>query len=197
MLQADPGATMNSQYFHGFMLGFTSNCLPASLLGARNTRKSVSRLSEQTGLPSRQTGLPSRSAGLGFDLHPNPSPSPNKPVGAGASPFGKPKSEVSFPAEAPVLRVLGLCDATDAAHARLESFSLIWPTFDYKPEAPAVRLPLVNVLPLRALAGRGMRIHIGTRDQKSFYRHGCAADPSERNLTKKRTTTSFPGQYTL
>ncbi|KAJ7315375.1 hypothetical protein DFH08DRAFT_1086903 [Mycena albidolilacea] len=61
------------------------------------------------------------------------------------------------------------CDATDAAHARLESFSLIWPTFDYKPEAPAARLPLVNVLPLRALAGRGMRIHIGTRDQNSFY----------------------------
>ncbi|KAJ6461797.1 hypothetical protein C8R45DRAFT_1080833 [Mycena sanguinolenta] len=61
------------------------------------------------------------------------------------------------------------CDAPDAAHAKLESFSLIWPTFDYKPEAPAVRLPLVNVFPLRALAGRGMRIHIGTRDQNSFY----------------------------
>ncbi|KAJ6470704.1 hypothetical protein DFH09DRAFT_1008199 [Mycena vulgaris] len=61
------------------------------------------------------------------------------------------------------------CDATDAAHAKLESFSLIWPTFDYKPEAPAARLPLVNVLPLRVLAGRGMRIHIGTRDQNSFY----------------------------
>ncbi|KAJ7220928.1 hypothetical protein GGX14DRAFT_432445, partial [Mycena pura] len=61
------------------------------------------------------------------------------------------------------------CDATDAAHLKLESFSLIWPEFDYRPEAPAVRLPLVNVLPLRALAGRGMRIHIGTRDQNSFY----------------------------
>ncbi|KAJ7030089.1 hypothetical protein C8F04DRAFT_1042727 [Mycena alexandri] len=61
------------------------------------------------------------------------------------------------------------CDATDAAHSKLESFSLIWPTFDYKPEAPVARLPLVNVLPLRALAGRGMRIHIGTRDQNSFY----------------------------
>ncbi|KAJ7208239.1 hypothetical protein GGX14DRAFT_633804 [Mycena pura] len=59
------------------------------------------------------------------------------------------------------------CDATDAAHLKLESFSLIWPKFDY--EAPAVRLPLVNVLPLRALAGRGMRIHIGTHDQNSFY----------------------------
>jgi hypothetical protein len=34
--------------------------------------------------------------GLGFDLHPNPSPSPNKPVGAGASPFCKPKSELSI-----------------------------------------------------------------------------------------------------
>ncbi|KAJ7321905.1 hypothetical protein DFH08DRAFT_818283 [Mycena albidolilacea] len=33
---------------------------------------------------------------LGFDLHPNPSPSPKKPVGAGASPFCKPKSELSF-----------------------------------------------------------------------------------------------------
>ncbi|KAJ6467305.1 hypothetical protein C8R45DRAFT_938661 [Mycena sanguinolenta] len=42
-------------------------------------------------------GLPSRSAGLGFDLHSNPSPSPKKPVGAGASPFGKPKSELSKP----------------------------------------------------------------------------------------------------
>ncbi|KAJ6461744.1 hypothetical protein C8R45DRAFT_530993 [Mycena sanguinolenta] len=61
------------------------------------------------------------------------------------------------------------CNAPDAAHAKLESFSLIWPTFDYRPEAPAARLPLVNVLPLRALAGRGMRIHIGTRDQNSFY----------------------------
>ncbi|KAJ7462567.1 hypothetical protein FB451DRAFT_1267000 [Mycena latifolia] len=61
------------------------------------------------------------------------------------------------------------CDATDAAHAKLESFSLIWPTFDYKPEAPAARLPLVNILPLRALVGRGMRIHIGTRDQNSFH----------------------------
>jgi hypothetical protein len=50
--------------------------------------KPVSWLSEQTGLPSCQTGLPSRSAGLGFDLHPNSSPSPNKP-------FGKPKNEVS------------------------------------------------------------------------------------------------------
>ncbi|KAF7349480.1 F-box domain-containing protein [Mycena sanguinolenta] len=61
------------------------------------------------------------------------------------------------------------CDVTDAAHAKLESFSLIWPTFDYNQEAPTVRLPLVNVLPLRALAGRGMRIHIGTREQNSFY----------------------------
>jgi hypothetical protein len=61
------------------------------------------------------------------------------------------------------------CDATDAAHARLESFSLIWPTFDYNREEPAARLPLMNFLPLRALAGRGMRIHIGTRDQNSFY----------------------------
>jgi hypothetical protein len=75
-------------------------------------RKPVPRLSEQTGLPSHQTGLqadlpglqadlPGLQAdlpGLGFDLHPNPSPSPNKPVGAGASPFGKPKSELSYAA---------------------------------------------------------------------------------------------------
>ncbi|KAJ7772374.1 hypothetical protein B0H16DRAFT_1881024 [Mycena metata] len=61
------------------------------------------------------------------------------------------------------------CDVTDEAHARLESFSLIWPEFDYSSDAPTARLPLVNVLPLRALAGRGMRIHIGTRDQNSFY----------------------------
>ncbi|KAJ6462112.1 hypothetical protein C8R45DRAFT_940926 [Mycena sanguinolenta] len=63
--------------------------------GTRNTLKPVSRLSEQTGLPSHQTGLQADLPGLGFDLHPNPSPSPKKPVGAGASPFGKPKSELS------------------------------------------------------------------------------------------------------
>ncbi|KAJ7241326.1 hypothetical protein B0H12DRAFT_1237051 [Mycena haematopus] len=61
------------------------------------------------------------------------------------------------------------CDARDAAHAKLESFSLIWPEFDYSLNDPFVRLPLVNVLPLRALAARGMRIHIGTPDQNSFY----------------------------
>jgi hypothetical protein len=33
---------------------------------------------------------------LGFDLHPNPSPSPNKPIGTGASWFGKPKSALSL-----------------------------------------------------------------------------------------------------
>ncbi|KAJ6467435.1 hypothetical protein C8R45DRAFT_938775 [Mycena sanguinolenta] len=60
-----------------------------------NTRKPVSRLSEQMGLPSRQTGLQADLPGLGFDLQPNPSPSPNKPVGAGASPFGKPKTSLS------------------------------------------------------------------------------------------------------
>ncbi|KAJ7901150.1 hypothetical protein B0H14DRAFT_2670832 [Mycena olivaceomarginata] len=59
------------------------------------------------------------------------------------------------------------CDARAAAHAKLESFSLIWPT--YESETPVVRLPLLNVLPLRALAARGMRIHIGTREQNSFY----------------------------
>jgi hypothetical protein len=59
------------------------------------------------------------------------------------------------------------CDARDAAQAKLESFSLIWPT--YESETAIVRLPLVNVLPLRALAARGMHIHIGTREQNSFY----------------------------
>ncbi|KAF8217981.1 hypothetical protein K438DRAFT_15775 [Mycena galopus ATCC 62051] len=61
------------------------------------------------------------------------------------------------------------CGAKDAAHAKLESFSLIWPTYYYESEVPVVRLPLVTVLPLRALAARGMRIHIGTRGQNSFY----------------------------
>ncbi|KAJ6586297.1 hypothetical protein DFH09DRAFT_1075253 [Mycena vulgaris] len=66
-----------------------------SVSSHQNTHKPVSRLGEQTGLPSRQTGLQADLPGLGFDLHPNPSPSPNKPVGAGASPFGKPKSALS------------------------------------------------------------------------------------------------------
>ncbi|KAJ7359941.1 hypothetical protein DFH08DRAFT_801699 [Mycena albidolilacea] len=39
------------------------------------------------GLAKPTNGLASRSAGLGFDLHPNTSPSPKKPVGAGTSPF--------------------------------------------------------------------------------------------------------------
>jgi hypothetical protein len=58
-------------------------------------RKPISRLSKQTGLPSHQTGLQADLPGLGFDLHPNPSPSPNKPVGVGASPFCKPKTSLS------------------------------------------------------------------------------------------------------
>ncbi|KAJ6478304.1 hypothetical protein C8R45DRAFT_934067 [Mycena sanguinolenta] len=60
------------------------------------------------------------------------------------------------------------CDVSDAEHARLESFSLIWPKFEI-PDDSVVRLPLLNVDPLRALAARGMRIHIGTRSQNSFY----------------------------
>ncbi|KAJ7772355.1 hypothetical protein B0H16DRAFT_168561 [Mycena metata] len=75
------------------------------------------------------------------------------------------------------------CDVTDEAHARLESFSLIWPEFDYSSDAPTARLPLVNVLPLRALARRGMRIHIGTRDQNSFtdriVRQDCTSFPTD------------------
>ncbi|KAJ6462197.1 hypothetical protein C8R45DRAFT_941007 [Mycena sanguinolenta] len=72
-----------------------SNQLDRALVTS-NTRKPVSRLSEQMGLPSRQTGLQADLPGLGFDLQPNPSPSPNKPVGAGASPFGKPKTSLSI-----------------------------------------------------------------------------------------------------
>jgi hypothetical protein len=53
-------------------------------------------LSEKTGLPSHQTDLKADLPGLGFDLHPNPSPSLNKPVGAGASPFCKLKTSLSF-----------------------------------------------------------------------------------------------------
>ncbi|KAJ7302009.1 hypothetical protein DFH08DRAFT_827007 [Mycena albidolilacea] len=49
------------------------------------------------GLAKLTNGLASRSAGLGFDLQPNPSPSPNKPIGAGTSPFGKPKNQLDFP----------------------------------------------------------------------------------------------------
>jgi hypothetical protein len=58
-------------------------------------RKPVSRLSEQTGLPSHQTGLQADLPGLGLALHQNPSPSPKKPVCAGASPFCKPKTSLS------------------------------------------------------------------------------------------------------
>ncbi|KAJ7772192.1 hypothetical protein B0H16DRAFT_1880913 [Mycena metata] len=60
------------------------------------------------------------------------------------------------------------CDATDAAHAKLESFSLIWPMHECTRKGPTLRLPRANVLPLRVLARRGMRIHIWTRDQNSF-----------------------------
>ncbi|KAJ6478317.1 hypothetical protein C8R45DRAFT_1101714 [Mycena sanguinolenta] len=68
-----------------------------------------------------------------------------------------------------LLEVLGSrCDVSDAERARLESFSLIWPKFEI-PDDSVVRLPLLNVDPLRALAARGMRIHIGTRSQNSFY----------------------------
>ncbi|KAF8218130.1 hypothetical protein K438DRAFT_1796355 [Mycena galopus ATCC 62051] len=68
-----------------------------------------------------------------------------------------------------LLEVLGSrCDVSKAKRARLESFSIIWPEYE-TPDDGAVRLPLVNVAPLRALAARGMRIHIGTREQNSFY----------------------------
>ncbi|KAJ7848553.1 hypothetical protein B0H13DRAFT_1906651 [Mycena leptocephala] len=72
--------------------GKKSQALPR---GMRNMRKPVSRLSEQTGLPSHQTGLQADLPGLGLALHQNPSPSPKKPVCAGASPFCKPKTSLS------------------------------------------------------------------------------------------------------
>ncbi|KAJ7288099.1 hypothetical protein C8J57DRAFT_1047328, partial [Mycena rebaudengoi] len=68
-----------------------------------------------------------------------------------------------------LLEVLGSrCDVSDAERARLESFSLLWPKFAVLDDS-VVRLPLLNVGPLRALAARGMRIHVGTRSQNSFY----------------------------
>ncbi|KAJ7607567.1 hypothetical protein FB45DRAFT_1131373, partial [Roridomyces roridus] len=50
----------------------------------------------------------------------------------------------------------------DAGHARLESFSLFWAGYRPNPTVHVV-MPLVNVTALRALAARGMRIHVGTR----------------------------------
>ncbi|KAJ7747145.1 hypothetical protein DFH07DRAFT_776099 [Mycena maculata] len=44
---------------------------------------------------NHQTGLQADMPGLGFDRHPNPSPSPKKPVCAGASPLAKPKMSLS------------------------------------------------------------------------------------------------------
>ncbi|KAJ7064515.1 hypothetical protein C8F01DRAFT_1080823 [Mycena amicta] len=40
---------------------------------------------------ARQAGL----SGLGFDAHPKSKPKPEKPIRAGTSQFGKPKSELS------------------------------------------------------------------------------------------------------
>ncbi|KAJ7474775.1 hypothetical protein FB451DRAFT_276007 [Mycena latifolia] len=51
----------------------------------------------------------------------------------------------------------------DTSCARLESFRLIWPEYD-----PAGTLPLAHAADLRALASRGMHIHIGTRNHNSF-----------------------------
>ncbi|KAJ7627049.1 hypothetical protein FB45DRAFT_795265 [Roridomyces roridus] len=75
-----------------------------------------------------------------------------------------------------LLGVLGSRCDEDGAHARLESFRLIWTApitgdefrlGDYSDSV--LRLPLINVLPLRALAARGLRIHIGTDDVNNFY----------------------------
>ncbi|KAJ6627748.1 hypothetical protein B0H10DRAFT_358846 [Mycena sp. CBHHK59/15] len=57
-------------------------------------------------------------------------------------------------------------DATDTARARLQSFRLIWPEHS---STPVASLPLLHVATLRALASRGMHIHIGTRYQNNFY----------------------------
>ncbi|KAJ7617266.1 hypothetical protein FB45DRAFT_1063764 [Roridomyces roridus] len=60
-------------------------------------------------------------------------------------------------------RLAGPTDS-ESTCARLESFRLVWPKY---PQAG--QLPLVNVPALRALAQRGLRIHVGTKDQNSFY----------------------------
>ncbi|KAK6974171.1 F-box domain-containing protein [Favolaschia claudopus] len=60
------------------------------------------------------------------------------------------------------------CDAGDVQHGRLESFSLFWPQSEIFDDG-VFRLPLLNVGRLRRLAARGMRIHIGTSTQNSFY----------------------------
>ncbi|KAJ7474828.1 hypothetical protein FB451DRAFT_1246729, partial [Mycena latifolia] len=52
---------------------------------------------------------------------------------------------------------------TDTSCARLISFRLIWLQYER-----AGILPLVHVANLRALASRGMHIHVGTRDHNTF-----------------------------
>ncbi|KAJ6599991.1 hypothetical protein DFH09DRAFT_627888 [Mycena vulgaris] len=57
-------------------------------------------------------------------------------------------------------------DGTDPARATIQSFRLIWPEY---PTAPPANIPAPHIAPLRALASRGMRIHIGTPDHNTFY----------------------------
>ncbi|KAJ7889425.1 hypothetical protein B0H13DRAFT_2532337 [Mycena leptocephala] len=67
-------------------------CLPTrhdSIMHASHTPLILGRR------PSPRGHYHAVQSAMGFDLHLNSSPSPKKPVGAGASPFGKPKSELS------------------------------------------------------------------------------------------------------
>ncbi|KAJ7092114.1 hypothetical protein C8R43DRAFT_1049929 [Mycena crocata] len=59
-------------------------------------------------------------------------------------------------------------DESSTGQARLQSFRLVWPSLEFA-ERRQVTLPLVHVTELRALAARGMRIHIGTCNENNFY----------------------------
>jgi hypothetical protein len=62
------------------------------------------------------------------------------------------------------------CDVGDAARAPLESFNLHWYEYGLRTDTPTRSLsPLVNSHRLRALADRGLRIHVGTREQNYFH----------------------------
>ncbi|KAJ7241156.1 hypothetical protein C8J57DRAFT_1244977 [Mycena rebaudengoi] len=62
------------------------------------------------------------------------------------------------------------CDVGDAARAPLESCNLHWYEYGLRTDTPTRSLsPLVNSHRLRALADRGLRIHVGTREQNYFH----------------------------
>ncbi|KAF7349481.1 F-box domain-containing protein [Mycena sanguinolenta] len=77
------------------------------------------------------------------------------------------------------------CDVTDAAHAKLESFSLFWPTFDYEPGAPFCASSTSECpSPSHAGGTRDAHPHWDARAEQ-FLLTQASADPSEQNL--KRT----------